>query len=77
MVTVLDGHPHALSFLAGINNVDGTALGVTRFGQAGSLEEVYRYHGMDTDGIVRAALDHVSRRGGGSGPSRASWSGPW
>jgi pyruvate dehydrogenase E1 component len=60
MVTVLDGHPHALSFLAGINNVDGTALGVTRFGQAGSLEEVYRYHGMDTDSIVRAALDHVS-----------------
>jgi pyruvate dehydrogenase E1 component len=59
MVTVLDGHPHALNFLTGINNVDGIALGVTRFGQAGSLEEVYRYHGMDTDAIVRAALDLV------------------
>ena len=57
MVTVLDGHPHALTFLTGINNVRGAALGVTRFGQAGSLEEVYRYHGIDTDSIVSAALD--------------------
>lgn len=57
MVTVLDGHPHALTFLTGVNNVPGAALGVTRFGQAGSLEEVYRYHGIDADGIVSAALD--------------------
>ena len=34
-----------------------TALGVTKFGQAGALEDVYRYHGIDTDSIVRAALD--------------------
>jgi pyruvate dehydrogenase E1 component len=31
MVTVLDGHPHALTFLTGINDVNGAALGVTRF----------------------------------------------
>ena len=57
LVTVLDGHPHTLAFLATINQVRGTALGVTRFGQSGSLEDVYRYHGIDTDSIVRAALD--------------------
>ena len=34
-----------------------TALGVTRFGQSGSTEDVYRYHGIDADSIVRAALD--------------------
>lgn len=56
-VTVLDGHPHTLSFLAGINNVPARNLGVSRFGQAGGLEDVYRYHGIDTDSIVRAALD--------------------
>ena len=33
------------------------SLGVTRFGQSGSLDDVYRYHGIDTDSIVRAALD--------------------
>lgn len=59
MVTVLDGHPHTLAFLTGINNVPGAALGISEFGQAGSLHDVYRYHGVDTDSIVRAALDLV------------------
>ena len=59
MVTVLDGHPHTLAFLTGINQVLGAALGVSTFGQVGSLDDVYRYHGIDTDAIVRAALDLV------------------
>ncbi|GLY73910.1 transketolase-like TK C-terminal-containing protein [Actinoallomurus iriomotensis] len=57
LVTVLDGHPHTLAFLTGVNNVRGMALGVTRFGQSGSLEDVYRHHGIDTDSIIRSALD--------------------
>lgn len=57
MVTVLDGHPHTLSFLAGVNRVPSRNLGVSKFGQSGDLESVYRYHGIDTDSIVRAALD--------------------
>jgi len=60
MVTVLDGHPHTLAFLGTINQVPLTSLGVTRFGQSGALEDVYRYHGIDADGIVRAALDVTS-----------------
>jgi pyruvate dehydrogenase E1 component len=59
MVTILDGHPHTLAFLAGINSVPGTHLGVTRFGQSGSVEDVYRYHSLDTDSIVAAGLDLV------------------
>jgi pyruvate dehydrogenase E1 component len=54
---VLDGHPHTLAFLATINRVRTTALGVTHFGQSGSLEDVYRHRGIDTDSIIRAALD--------------------
>jgi pyruvate dehydrogenase E1 component len=57
LVTVLDGHPHTLAFLATINRVPTTSLGVTRFGQSGSIEDVYRHHGLDADAIVRAALD--------------------
>jgi pyruvate dehydrogenase E1 component len=57
MVTVLDGHPHTLAFLASVNRVSNAALGVSKFGQAGGLDDVYRYHGIDTDSIVRAALD--------------------
>ncbi|WP_293057321.1 transketolase C-terminal domain-containing protein [Mycobacterium sp.] len=57
MVTVLDGHPHTLAFLANVHRVRLTALGVSRFGQSGSIQDVYRHHGIDTDSIVRAALD--------------------
>ncbi|UXA21044.1 pyruvate dehydrogenase [Mycobacterium sp. SMC-4] len=57
MVTVLDGHPHTLTFLATINQVRCKSLGVTTFGQAGDLDSVYRHHGIDVDSIVRAALD--------------------
>ena len=57
LVTVLDGHPHTLAFLGGINEVPAVTLGVTSFGQSGDLEDVYRYHGIDADSIVRAALD--------------------
>lgn len=59
LVTVLDGHPHTLAFLANINRVPSTALGVSEFGQAGGLQEVYRYHRIDADSIVHAALDVV------------------
>jgi pyruvate dehydrogenase E1 component len=59
MVTVLDGHPHTLAFLAGVNRVPAAHLGVTRFGQSGDLPEVYRYHGLDASSIVGAALDLV------------------
>jgi pyruvate dehydrogenase E1 component len=59
MVTVLDGHPHTLAFLAGINRVQSACLGVTAFGQSGDLDSVYRYHHIDTGSIVAAALDLV------------------
>ncbi|PXW30614.1 UNVERIFIED_CONTAM: pyruvate dehydrogenase E1 component [Williamsia faeni] len=57
IVSVLDGHPHTLAFLQTINQVRGISLGVSRFGQVGTLDDVYIYHGIDTDSIVRAALD--------------------
>jgi pyruvate dehydrogenase E1 component len=57
LVTVVDGHPHTLAFLGTINRVAVSSLGVTGFGQSGSPEDVYRWHGIDADSIVRAALD--------------------
>ncbi|WP_174775437.1 transketolase-like TK C-terminal-containing protein [Cryobacterium frigoriphilum] len=57
MVTILDGHPHTLAFLATINRVPSLNLGVHEFGQTGTLQQVYALHGIDTESIVRAALD--------------------
>ncbi len=57
LVTVLDGHPHTLSFLAGVHRVRARHLGVTAFGQSSDLASAYAIHGIDADGIVTAALD--------------------
>jgi pyruvate dehydrogenase E1 component len=59
MVTVIDGHPHTLAFLAAVHGVPSTNLGVTRFGQSGDVAEVYRYHQIDVETIVGSALDLV------------------
>ena len=57
MVTVLDGHPHTLAFLAGLHRVRSVELGVTTFGQSSDLRSAYALHGIDADAIVGAALD--------------------
>ncbi|MEV4641414.1 pyruvate dehydrogenase [Actinoplanes sp. NPDC049548] len=57
LLTVLDGHPHTLAFLAGVHRRPARHLGVTSFGQSGALDAVYRHHGIDTDSIIRAGLD--------------------
>lgn len=56
LVTVLDGHPHTLAFLAGARGDATTCLGVSSFGQSSSVEDAYELHGIDEAAIVRAAL---------------------
>jgi pyruvate dehydrogenase E1 component len=57
LVTLLDGHPHTLAFLGTLHRVPVTCLGVSQFGQAGSLADVQRHHGIDAQAVVDAALD--------------------
>jgi pyruvate dehydrogenase E1 component len=57
LVTVVDGHPHTLSFLGSVRNVPISCLGVEDFGQSGDVEDLYGYFGIDTETIVGAALD--------------------
>ncbi len=56
LVTVLDGHPHTLSFLAGARGDRIHCLGVTEFGQSSSLTDAYQLHQIDTAAITDAAL---------------------
>jgi len=57
LVTVLDGHPHTLAFLGSVHDTPITTLGVTAFGQVGSVAEVYDVHSIGVRSIVDAALD--------------------
>jgi pyruvate dehydrogenase E1 component len=62
IVSVLDGHPHTLSFLSAIRSVPVACLGVSDFGQSGDVEDLYRHFGIDTDTIIGAALDLLEAR---------------
>jgi pyruvate dehydrogenase E1 component len=63
IVSVLDGHPHTLSFLSAIRRAPIACLGVGDFGQSGDVEDLYRHFGIDTETIVGAALDLLDAGG--------------
>jgi pyruvate dehydrogenase E1 component len=55
VVSVLDGHSHALAFLGSALGVPQLALGVDHFGQSGSRAALYQHYGIDAEAIARAA----------------------
>jgi pyruvate dehydrogenase E1 component len=55
LVTVVDGHPVGLSWLGGVYGHRVKALGVEHFGQTGTISDLYRHHGIDTNAIIHAA----------------------
>jgi pyruvate dehydrogenase E1 component len=61
IVSVLDGHSHALAFLGGALAVSQLALGVDSFGQSGTRPDLYRHYGIDADAIVSAAETLLGR----------------
>ncbi len=63
IVAVLDGHPHTLSFLGTINSSPIACLGVSDFGQAGDIDDLYRHFGIDTSTIIGAAWDLIDEFG--------------
>ena len=65
LVTVIDGHPATLSWLGAVAKHRVYPLGVEGFGQSGSIPELYRVYGIDTEAIVdagaAACLGHPAR----------------
>ena len=59
IVTVLDGHPHTLSFLSAVRCQPIACLGVDDFGQSGDIGDLYEYFGIDADTIVGSAIDLI------------------
>lgn len=57
LVTLLDGAPATLSWLGGVRGQRVSPLGLDRFGQTGSLPDLYREYRLDTDAIVEAAAE--------------------
>ncbi len=57
LVTIIDGSPSTLSWLGGVRGQRVAALGVDRFGQTGTLPDLYRAYRLDTDAIIDAAAE--------------------
>jgi pyruvate dehydrogenase E1 component len=57
LVTLLDGAPASLSWLGGVMGHKVSPLGLDRFGQTGSLDDLYREYRLDPDAIVEAAAE--------------------
>ncbi len=62
IVTVLDGHPAALSWLGSVSGHRIYPLGVDRFGQSGDIPDLYAIYGIDIDAILDAAARACVRR---------------
>lgn len=62
MLTVHDAAPHALAWAGSVFGQKTRALGVTKFGQSGLREDLYRYFHIDVDSIIAngfALVDEV------------------
>ncbi|WGF88474.1 transketolase [Marinivivus vitaminiproducens] len=57
IVTVLDGAPGTLSWLGSVRGHRALPLGVERFGQTGTVADLYAAQGIDADAIVQACSD--------------------
>ncbi len=55
LVTVVDGHPATLAWLGAVHGHRVKSLGVEHFGQTGTVGDLYRHHGIDTNAILHAA----------------------
>ncbi len=55
LVTLLDGAPATLSWLGGVHGHRVNPLGTDRFGQTGTLGDLYRDYRLDADAVVEAA----------------------
>jgi pyruvate dehydrogenase E1 component len=59
LVTVLDGHPHALSFLGSVFGAKTVALGVDQYGQSGSRQDLYNYYQIGLKSMVQAVVEAI------------------
>jgi pyruvate dehydrogenase E1 component len=62
LITVIDGHPATLAWLGGVVGHRTVALGVEHFGQTGTITDLYRHFGIDTQSIVAAASNLTAGR---------------
>ena len=62
VVTVHDASSHAMAWIGSAIGVPAVPVGVDRFGQSGTIADLYELHDLDSGSIVNAALAAISLR---------------
>jgi len=57
IVTITDGHPSVLTWLGAVAGHRVCGLGVDRYGESGTLTELYQAYRLDAQSILSASLD--------------------
>ena len=57
IVTVVDGHPSILSWLGAVHGHPVRPLGVERYGESGTLSELYKAYHLDSESIIAACAE--------------------
>jgi pyruvate dehydrogenase E1 component len=60
LVTVLDGHPLALSWLGSVRGQRVVPLGIESFGQSGDIPDLYRTYKLDAAAIIDAVARAIT-----------------
>ena len=64
VVTAMDGHPHTMSFIGSALNCPSSNLGVERFGESGTIGDLYNVMRIDAEAIASASIGLLSRARG-------------
>ena len=59
IITVLDGHPLALSWLGSVRGQRVVPLGIESFGQSGDIPDLYRAYRLDAAAIIDAVARSI------------------
>jgi pyruvate dehydrogenase E1 component len=59
IVTVMDGHPLALSWLGSVRGQRVVPLGIEKFGQSGDIQDLYATYKLDAAAIIDAVARAV------------------
>src|SRR4029450_7412233 len=60
LITVLDGHPLALSWLGSVRGQRVVPLGIEAFGQSGDIPDLYRAYKLDAAAIIDAVARSIA-----------------
>jgi pyruvate dehydrogenase E1 component len=60
IITVVDAHPLALSWLGAVRGQRVVPLGIENFGQSGDIQDLYRTYKLDAAAIIDAAARAIS-----------------